>query len=401
MSLKAYEMEQQLIQLGVDKEKIYSYEEHVGDIGRRDFQVFYGKKYKKNERTEKILILSVELGYTGGSIVAVYAARALMDKGYEVALGAPRGDKDFIDEVLGMGLTIILYGNLAYAKEDELLWINDFDKVVVNTLQMIKCVCTISKFRSTYWWLHESLIVYEWIFGRCGDRSKEDFSKVSIFAVSDVARKNFEKYYPNINVGLLPYGIPDKMIDMNYKPWKNKIIFAIIGSVTEIKGHDILLKAIEKLSMKEKKRCEFWIIGQLVDGGPFGEKIKHMAQAASNVKIVGRLDRKEIEEIYPQIEIVVNPSRQDSLPTVIAEGMMYGKVCITTNVTGMAQYICSGENGFICEVENVDSLYETIRWILSNKDKLSKISENARKTYVTYFTMDKFGERLESILFEK
>ena len=401
MSLKAYEMKAQLLRSGVDREKIYSYEEHVGDMERGEFHIFYGKKSKRNNSAEKVLILSVELGYTGGTIVAVYAAMALIDRGYEVVLGAPRGDKDFIDEALGMGVDIILYGILAFAKGDELLWINDFDKVIVNTFQMINCACVVSRLKPTYWWLHESLIVYEWILGGCDAEKIEDFSKISIYAVSDVAKKNFQEYYPDIKIGSLPYGIPDKMTSVDYKRRKDKLIFAIIGNVVEIKGHDVLLGAISKLSMEEKRDSEFWIIGRSVDGGPFDEKIKRMAGAEIHVKIIGQLDRKSIEEIYPQIDVVVNPSRQDSLPTVVAEGMMYGKVCITTNVTGMAQYIHDGENGFVCDVESVDALCEKIRWIISNKDKLSEIGGNARKTYITYFTMDKFGERLENILYEE
>lgn len=105
-----------------------------------------------------------------------------------------------------------------------------------------------------------------------------------------------------------------------------------------------------------------------------------------------------MDEIYSYIDVVLNPSRQDTGPIVVTEGMMYSKVCVTTNVTGMAQYIEDGKNGFICNVEDPDSLHQKISWIISHKDELNKIRKNARLTYEKYFTMEKFGERLEKAL---
>jgi 3-methyladenine DNA glycosylase Tag len=41
-----------------------------------------------------------------------------------------------------------------------------------------------------------------------------------------------------------------------------------------------------------------------------------------------------------------------------------------------------------------------MRWCVENRDKLDAIGQNARKTYEAYFSMEKFGERLEDVVEE-
>ena len=118
------------------------------------------------------------------------------------------------------------------------------------------------------------------------------------------------------------------------------------------------------------------------------------------IKVWGELTRSQIYDLFPYIDVVVCSSRIDSLPIAITEGMMYGKVCITTYGTGIADYICNEKNGFIVSAEDADALREKIEWIIVNKDKLKEIGINARKTYEKYFNMEVFGRNLENILME-
>lgn len=85
---------------------------------------------------------------------------------------------------------------------------------------------------------------------------------------------------------------------------------------------------------------------------------------------------------------------------VVTEGMMYGKACIASDKTGIAQYMEDGENGLICKAEEPADLCEKMRWIMQNQEKLSVMGSRARQTYETYFTMKAFGQRLEGVLQE-
>ena len=155
-----------------------------------------------------------------------------------------------------------------------------------------------------------------------------------------------------------------------------KIVFAIIGTVTLNKGQDIFLEAIKKINKNQKACTEFWIIGAFL----------------------GEMTRKEIQNAYSEIDVLVCPSREDSLPIVVTEAMMYGKTCIVSDATGVVDYISHGENGLVCKKGDAEDLAEKIKWVFCNKEKLQQIGANARLVYEKYFTMACFGDRLEAAI---
>jgi glycosyltransferase involved in cell wall biosynthesis len=85
---------------------------------------------------------------------------------------------------------------------------------------------------------------------------------------------------------------------------------------------------------------------------------------------------------------------------VITEAMMYAKPSITTDATGVSDYIEDGVNGLICKAGDADDLREKMEWMILNRDKLGQIGLNARHIYEQYFTMDKFADRLEAVIDE-
>lgn len=399
MSVKAYEMGCQLINMGIEKEKIFSFDEFLCGLERGKLKVYFDGKIEHNIVTKKkILIISTTLGYNGGTLAAVYFAKAIKNRGYQVCIAAPDGNMEFIKEMVDSGIKIIIYKNIIYFRDDELFWVNDFDIVVINTLQMMRCAYKIKKIKKTLWWLHESLVVYKNILDQNLDIKQKDFRNIDIYAVSELAKNNFNRYYPDTKVGILTYGIPDvaKNDVINYS--KDKLVFAIIGGVSKIKGHDILLSAMQRFTKEERTMSEIWIIGAYQKESEYFKELQNMLQENTDVKFLGELDRKEIDTIYSNIDVVLNPSRQDSCPIVIAEGLMHSKICVTTNATGMAHYIEDERNGFVCTAEDSHSLYQKISWIISHKNELDDIRKNARATYEKYFTMERFGENLEKIL---
>ena len=151
--------------------------------------------------------------------------------------------------------------------------------------------------------------------------------------------------------------------------------------------------------IKNCDNVEFWIIGKSREED-YCKKIKKMASEISSVKIWGELTRCEIYKVFPKIDVVVCSSKEDMLPIVITESMMFGKACIVTDVTGSAKYIQNGENGFVVPVNDVQALAERMQWIITNKEEIEKIGLAARKTYEKYFTLDILGQNLKQVLNE-
>ena len=398
MSAKANEMKQQLIELGVESEKIWYWEQFFSNIVHGTFRFYLGNK-NGIARHKKVLIISTVLNYNGGTLAAFYAAMALQNKGYQVVLSAPDGNKKLIQEITEKGINIVLCLALPYLYQEELFWIQQFDFVLVNVFQMIKCAYEISKLRPSVWWIHEPKELYEDITLRFSEYTKnKKLSGINIYAVSNIAQRNFNMHFPGRIDKVLTYGIPDEKRDAN-KSKKEKIIFALIGAIIPIKAQDIFLKAIALLNEKDKLKAEFWLIGS-VGQSEYVHQIRNMVSKERTVQLKGVLTRSEMNQVYTDIDVVVCPSIEETASIVVTEGLMYGKVCITSNTVGMADYIEDGINGFICKCGNVEDLAEKLQWVIGHIETLEKVCLNARKTYEKYFTLEKFGNRLESLLIE-
>ena len=105
-----------------------------------------------------------------------------------------------------------------------------------------------------------------------------------------------------------------------------------------------------------------------------------------------------MRHIFQKIDVVVCCSLEETMSIAIIEGMMHEKICITSNTTGIADFIEDGINGFVSRVNDVGHLWQKIKWIIENINQLDRIQKNARITYEKNFSMDKFGERLNMLI---
>lgn len=394
MSIYWKEIQKQLVSLYIEEKKIKTWEQFRSEQVRGKIDIFPG--LSENKRGKDVLIISTDLDYTGAPLTAVYAAMAAKIKGYNVVLAARSGDAKFIQEIVKNGITVAIIPVFPYIYDEEMRWIRQFSVVLVNTFPMIRCAVSISRICPTLWWLHEVSLYYKQQFI---DYTDEAFEGINIYAVSNIAKDNFNRVYSNHVEKILQYGIPDMAEDVlpyDEKETK-KTVFAVIGKICKRKAQDIYLEAIEK--MNKHQDVVFWIIGD-DDETEFSRNVIKRGNSISAVKFMGVKTRAEMYDLFPQIDVVICTSREETMSITITEGMMFGKVCITTDRTGMAAYIENGVNGFVVPAENVEALKEKMEWVVANKDNYIVIGKKARKTYEMFFSMNKFGDVLETAINE-
>lgn len=390
MSANADIMKNQLLDLHIPENKILFYEQFCQLCHQGKMEVHFGKV--RNIGKKKALLFVHILGYTGVPTIAIYTAKVLINQGYQVTIAANEANRNLINDLKMEGFVIITYGNLANAKIEELFWIFEYDLLIVNSLFLIGLACEIAKQKRVMFYLHEPDRLYDNVMERYRDITEEHFHNVCVYAVSDIAKKGFERYFPNIEMNILPFGIPDTRREEETTS-KGKVVMAIIGYVTENKAQDIFVNAVLGLTDEQKRSAEFWIIGSLASNG-FGEKIIAMSKQEPSIKLFGEMDRAQIEAAYQKINIVVCASKEETGPLVITEGMMHGKICVTTDSTGMAKYIDHGKNGFVIPSQDAHNLTTTMGYLIENKDRLIEINKNARATYEAFFSMETYEKNL-------
>lgn len=416
----AVEMRNQLLLLGVPQEKIKHFDEFLQPYRNGKISVEYKKADDISEHlvgkiaieelnrragfNRSILIISYHANYDGGSLAAVHAVMALQSSGYKPVLAVPSIDDKFLEEVINKGICVAICPNLINLSEVEMNWIGHWQRILVNTLQMSHATFAIGKRQKVIAWLHESPEVYEaYEYFHDDFQRAFDEKNVYLYAVSRVARDNFFKYYKcNLNdIGILPYGLPDINIDADNNGINKPMTFALIGSISEGKGVDIYLDAIEKINKNLNDRvndAEFLLIGRN-NGSIFADKMLKRASTIPNVRYAGQKNREDMNETYrKKIDVVVTPSRQDCLPTVVIEAMMFEHIAIQSDVCGTVSYIRDGVNGFKFESGNVDELASKIIWCIKYPEKVHNMGLKARKIYEKEFSMKAFSSRLATAI---
>ncbi len=394
------EMWQQLMVLGVPSDKIFLWNEFLC-AGRHGTFMEYGNQRSFHDDRKKVLMISTDLNYNGGTIAVLYAAIALMQQRYSVTVSAPGAEPKLIKEMGRQKICLVIAPAIHFPQTEEIEWISQFDIVIVNVFQMLRCACIVSRVRPVLWWLHESSSSYTRAYPLTRDNHWEydnvDAMKyLHIMAVSVKAKENFNHYYKSRIREILPYGIPDTYMPGKKKEHK-KHVFAVIGEVYQLKAQKIFLEAISMLTEKERNNVEFWLIGKC-GNDPYASEVKRKARKISEIKMLGELTRDQMRAAYENIDIVVCPSLEETMSLTITEGMMLGKICITTDATGISDYMEDKVNGLICKAGSTDGLYLKMKWVLENTDMWEQIRKQARKTYENHFTMEKFGIRLQKAI---
>ncbi len=394
MSGYYHDIKRQLFDLGCAETDILYYAEYITLQYAGKLEIYFGRNVKRAEK--RALIITTPLGYHGGPMASVYMAIALQRNGYETAIAAPNGNKQFIKEFIEKGISFFIYPNLQFADWDELVWIQHFQSVVVSTYPMILCALKISMHRRVSLWLHESNIIYPTMDFWKDKIIKEIFNaNLDIYAVSRVAKNNFIENVENCNIEILPLGIPD---DRTHTLRKNeKLRFAVVGVIHPVKQQLLYLDAIERLESSIQKESEFLIVGGKGDRTDYAELVEKRSESLENVKIIGELTQGEMKKLYSTIDILVVSSLQETMSLTAAEAMMFGKTCILCDSAGMAEFIRHGENGLLYTTGSEYDLAQQICFCIKNRKKLDRIGRNARKTYEQFFSIDAFAERLKNI----
>ena len=396
---KAYfkEICMQLNEIGIKNDALMSFEQFWGFANKGKMQE-YCSAIPEGEYKKKILFITVDLNYDGGTLAIIYAALLCKERGAFPIILARDGDLTFINEFREKGLNIWLYPNLPYASLEEMRWIKDFDKVVVNTFLMAHCVLEFKKQVPIIWWIHEVKRMYEESKGLCEQCIRDTLDNVEIYSVTNQAKNNLEEFVPNAKSDILLLGIPDILSDLKIvEKKKEKMVFAVIGLVSFRKAQDVFLNAAAQVEEQGYEDIEFWIIGNIIDD-KYGKGILNQAGKLKNVKILGKRTREEMAVLYPEIDVVVVCSREETLSIVAIESMIYKKVCIVSDACGIADYVPASERHLVYQEAFLEQLVEKMKWCLEHRNELPQIGEEARKTYENVFSIEAFSSRLYQVL---
>jgi glycosyltransferase involved in cell wall biosynthesis len=124
-----------------------------------------------------------------------------------------------------------------------------------------------------------------------------------------------------------------------YELGNDDILVGIVGRLTEVKNHDLFLRAAALFKEKFAKpgsTVRFVVIGD----GALRKMLEQQAQAlgiTSDVIFTG--SRRDLENVYPALDIVALTSRNEGTPLTLIEAMANARPVISTAVGGVVDLL--------------------------------------------------------------
>lgn len=170
--------------------------------------------------------------------------------------------------------------------------------------------------------------------------------------VSFACRDNWGK-----DMKVIYNGLPEEYFNLSPRSKINNIGF--IGTLSSRKGFDLFLKATEKI-LKVHSDIKVYVgYNKAENEKIYEDLIKIKEKYTDRVLLFKEMMGDEVKEFYDNIDLLVVPSRQDPLPTVIMEAIARGCLVIGSEVDGIPELLNYNKE-LMFKKEDVLDLYKKI-----------------------------------------
>ncbi|MEE9302854.1 MAG: glycosyltransferase family 4 protein [Thiotrichaceae bacterium] len=174
-------------------------------------------------------------------------------------------------------------------------------------------------------------------------------------------------------------------------PEDKKLILFGAGSATsdKRKGFHLLVEALKKLETQVDS-ADYELV---VFGSSSGDTSFSM-----NTHYLGRLaDEISIALVYAAADVFVAPSLEDNLPNTVLESLSCGTPVVAFNIGGFPDMVNHQENGYLAAGFDTAELANGLQWVLNDQQRWKKLSENARETVLSRFTLEHSASRYRDL----
>ena len=135
------------------------------------------------------------------------------------------------------------------------------------------------------------------------------------------------------------------------------------------------------------------IIGPVNDA-PFYAQVRNLAEPFKKRIHFGQLARDKFVALLQESDIVVLPSRGETVGGVVFEGMYAGSAVIVSDAVEAARedYLIDGVNGLLVESENIEALQDALKRLMKGPN--DEMIAQGRKTVEDRFVWTKSVDRL-------
>ncbi len=165
----------------------------------------------------------------------------------------------------------------------------------------------------------------------------------------------------------------------------DELVIGNLGRLVRQKGHHYLVKTAGLL--KERNIPSRILIG---GEGPLKEDIITLAKktnVADRIQFTGFID--DIKGFMSSIDIFVLTSLWEGFGYVITEAMYFEKPVIAFNVSSNPELIKDGENGFLVNMGDIDSIVNKLEYLFKNRSEIAKLGKAGKDFVLLNLTIER------------
>ena len=102
---------------------------------------------------------------------------------------------------------------------------------------------------------------------------------------------------------------------------------------------------------------------------------------------------EEKEAFWQEADIFVQPTYDDCFPLTLVEAMQHRRAIVSTDVGAIPDMVEDGENGFVCQQKDVDSLAEALAKLITDPALRTAMGERGYARYQELYTLEAFEKR--------
>ena len=156
----------------------------------------------------------------------------------------------------------------------------------------------------------------------------------------------------------------------------NDIVY--VGRLSSEKGLNTLVRAWKKWGEAAPRI-------KIVGDGPMKAELELLSKGA-NIEFLGQLSGDAAQQEISLARLLILPSECfEGFPMVLREAFAFGTPAVVSNLGPLPSIVSDDINGVVFEAGNAASLLSSLIPLVSNLDKLDKMSLNARKSFDMYY----------------
>lgn len=338
---------------------------------------------------KSILVFSHQLSRTGAPIVLLDLVRIMKKEGYKVAVISFM-DGSLKEEYKKEEIPVLVY-NSKYINEELIDVLSRYFGIwFINTLVLWTFVAYAkNRHIKVIWWMHENEQFYQ-IMQK--EYCKLVKTKNMRFLAAGPYVQRMISTYMNTESEILNFGVKEERGTDAIQAYYNEhniVRFLLAGTLSSLKGIDVLAEAIRTLPEVYHERSEYIFVGNMstAEEGIL-EDLLTLDNEYDNVKIYDSLNHDDIYRLYDKVSVVVVPSRLEPTSAVAVEGLMKRKICICTDICGVSYYLENGKNAIIIPAGNSEVLAEKIKYVIDNVADLKYMCDAGYEVYKSVYSME-------------